>query len=254
MAGSEVNPISPPPRSLGVVVARRQSKRLPGKILRPLLGHPLIAYMARAAMASRLDRVVLSTDDDEIAETAARYGLEAPFRRPAALAADFAHDHEIVLHALDWVEAREKRAYDIVVMLQPTTPFTLPRHIDACLEILAATDASCCFAARPVAEKPQWMFTERPDGTSATLLEGHLEGARQHSQNLPPAYLPSGAAWAVRTNALRAQQRIYAEPLRIAHMERERSVDIDEALDLTVAEAVGRANGYALVSPERPGG
>lgn len=232
--------------SLGVVVARRQSKRLPDKVLRPLLGHPLIAYIARAALASRLSRVVLSTEDDEIARVAERYGLHSPFRRPAELAADFAHDHEIVLHALDWIEREENRCFDAVVMLQPTTPFVLPGTIDACLETLEGSRAGCCFAARSVSEKPHWMFVEQPDGTAITLLDGHLEGARQHSQNLPPAYLPSGAAWAVRADALREQRRIYATPLRMVQMGRNRSIDIDEAIDLAVAEAIGSYEGFSL--------
>ena len=91
--------------SLGVVVARGQSKRLPRKMLRPLAGHPLVAYMARAALASGLDRVILSTDDDEIAAAAKSYGLEAPFRRPAELATDFATNDRVLLHALDWAES-----------------------------------------------------------------------------------------------------------------------------------------------------
>lgn len=233
--------------SLGVVVARRQSTRLPGKVLKPLLGEPVIAWMACASLASALDRVVLSTEDDEIAETARRYGLEAPFRRPQALAEDFAKDHEIILHALDEVEGAEGRRFDVVVMLQPTTPFVLPRHIDACLDTLAATDAACCFAAKQVSEKPQWMFIRRDDGMVETLLAGPLRGERQYSQHVPPSYLPTGAAWAVRSEALRTQHRIYAEPLRIALMEPERSIDIDEPLDLAVAEAVGRHFGFALV-------
>ena len=233
-------------RSLGVIVARRRSKRLPDKVLKPLLDAPLIAYAVRAAAASRLDRVLVSTEDREIAETARRFGAEAPFLRPAPLAEDYAKDHEIVLHALDWAEADERRAYDAVVLIQPTTPFVLPRHIEACLEVIDASGANCCFTVRPVREKPHWMFVARPDGTAETLLDGQLEGARQYAQHLPPVFLPNGAAFAVSTPALREQRRIYATPLRMVEMEGERSVDIDEPFDLVLAEALGRHFGFTL--------
>jgi len=240
-----------PVTSLGVVVARRHSKRLPDKVLRPLLGHPLIAYMARAALASGLTNVILSTEDDEIAKVAKTYGLSAPFRRPSVLANDFAQDHEIALHALDFVENRERTHYDVVVLMQPTTPFVLPSTINACVDGVAGGHSACCFAARPVAEKPHWMFVERPDGSATTLLEGALEGARQHSQNLTPAFLPTGAVWAIRSEELRRQRRIYAEPLRMVIMDRARSIDIDEAIDLSIAEAVGQHERFSLIPVAR---
>lgn len=238
-------------RSLGVVVARRASKRLPDKVLKPLLGEPLIAYAVRAAAASRLDRVLVSTEDEAIAAVARRFGAEAPFLRPLRLAQDFAASHDTVLHALDWAEADEARSYDVVVLIQATTPFMLPRHVDACLDALQAGDANCCFTARTVREPPHWMFVAKPDGAAETLLAGHLEGARQYTQNLPPVFLPTGAAFAVRVAALREQRRIYATPLRMAEMEAERSIDIDEPLDLVIAEAIGRHYGFHLVEAHR---
>jgi CMP-N-acetylneuraminic acid synthetase len=238
-------------RSLGVVVARRASKRLPDKVLRPLLGKPLLAYAVCAAAASRLDRVLVSTEDEAIAAVARRFGAEAPFLRPPHLAEDFAASHETLLHALDWAEADEAQLYDVVVLIQATTPFMLPRHIDACLEALRISDANCCFTARTVREPPHWMFVAKPDGAAETLLAGHLEGARQYTQNLPPVLLPTGAAFALRAAALREQRRIYAAPLRTAEMEVERSIDIDEPLDLVVAEAIGRHFGFGLVEARR---
>lgn len=235
-------------RALGVIVARRASSRFPGKVLEPLLGTPLVGYAVRAAAASRLERVLISTEDDEIAGVAERYGAEAGFRRPAELATDYAEDHEIVLHALDWAETDAGYAYDVVVLIQSTTPFMLPRHIDDCLDKLASSGANCCFAARAVREMPHWMFVERPDGNVETLLAGHLEGDRQHTQKLPPAFLPTGAVFAVRADALREQRRIYAEPLKMSEMEVARSIDIDEPLDLLLAEAIGSHYGFTITA------
>lgn len=237
--------------SLGVVVARGQSKRLPRKMLRNLAGHPVLAYMARAALASGLDRVVLSTDDEEIAAAGARYGIEAPFRRPAELATDFVTNDKVLLHALDWVEAEGDRRYDVAVLLQPTAPFTTARDIDACLEGLRSGNANCCFTAAPVSEQPHWMFVPRPDGEVELLMPGHLSGERQHTQKLPRYLHPSGAAWAVRAAALRETGRVYCAPMRVAEVPPERAVDIDTELDLVIAEAVARHFELGLIDATR---
>jgi len=237
--------------SLGVVVARGQSKRLPRKMLRPLAGHPLVAYMIRAALASGLDRVILSTDDDEIAAAGKAYGIEAPFRRPAELAADFATNDRVVVHALDWVETNERRSYDVAVLMQPTAPFTEPRDIDACIDTLSKTDANCCFTAAPVSEQPHWMFVPRDSGEVELLMPGHLSGDRQHTQKLPRYLHPSGAVWAVRAKALRETGRVYCAPMRVAEVAAERAIDIDTELDLVVAEAAARHFGLTLAEPRR---
>jgi CMP-N-acetylneuraminic acid synthetase len=235
--------------SLGVVVARGQSKRLPRKMLRPLAGHPLVAYMIRAALASRLDRVILSTDDDEIAAAGACYGIEAPFRRPAELATDFVTNDRVILHALDWIEKREGGSYDVVALLQPTAPYTLVRDIDQCLETLRSTNANCCFTAAPVSEQPLWMFVEQADGEAELLMPGHLAGDRQHAQKLPRYLHPSGAVWVVRSRALRESGRIYCAPMRMTEVPPERAIDIDTELDLVVAEALARHFHLALTAP-----
>lgn len=235
--------------SLGVVVARGQSKRLPRKMLRPLAGHPLVAYMARAALASGLDRVILSTDDDEIAAAGKAYGIEAPFRRPAELATDFATNDRVLIHALDWAEGKDGRRFEIAVLLQPTAPFTEPRDIDACLQTVNSTDANCCFTAAAVSEQPHWMFEPQANGEVVPLIPGHVSGERQHTQKLPRYLHPSGAVWAVRTKALRETGRVYCAPMRAAEVAPERAIDIDTELDLLVAEAAARHFKLALAGP-----
>ena len=113
-------------RSLGIIQARGASKRLPRKNVKLLNGAPLISYAVRTALASTLDRLIVTTEDDEIAELARRYGADVPFRRPQHLAADYASDEDILVHALDFCRDQEKRDYDIIVKLHPTTPFALP--------------------------------------------------------------------------------------------------------------------------------
>src|SRR5215470_5095173 len=102
-------------RALGVIPARGSSKRLPRKNILPLNGRPLIAYMIGAAKASALDRVVVSTEDEEIATVAKGAGGDVPFRRPLALADDYAEDSDILLHANDMVAEQEGSGYGIIV-------------------------------------------------------------------------------------------------------------------------------------------
>ena len=220
-------------------------------MLRTLSGHPLLAYMARAALASRLDRVILSTDDDEIAAVGRACGVEVPFQRPAELATDFVTNDRVVLHALDWMVNTEGCNYDVVALLQPTAPFTLPQDIDVCLATLASTDANCCFTASVVSEQPHWMFAPRGDGEVDPLMPGPLAGDRQHTQKLPRYLHPSGAVWTVRVQSLRDTGRIYCAPMRVAEIEPERAIDIDTELDLVVAEAVACHRGFGLVETNK---
>lgn len=238
------------PRTLGVIVARGQSKRLPGKILKPLLGEPLLNHMARSALASKLDRVILSTDDDDIAAAAARVGLHAPFKRPAKLATDFVCNDDVVLHALEWIEANEPGGYDAVVLLQPTAPFIRPEHIDACVNGLSDPTIACCFTVTKATQPPEWMFVRDDDGTARLLLDGSLTGTRQHTQKLGEHFVPSGGVWAMRAATLRTAGHIYTPPLRMVEIDHRYAVDIDEPIDLVVAEAVGRH--YNLGSAAAP--
>jgi CMP-N,N'-diacetyllegionaminic acid synthase len=239
-------------KSLGVLCARGASKRLPRKHLRLLLGIPLVAWMCRAAAASTLTRVVLSTEDEDIAAVGQAHGAETPFRRPAPLAEDYAADYDIVVDALDRCEAEDGYHYDMVVMLQPTTPFTQPDDIDGCISKLAADPGlATCFTARPVREPPQWMFSEGADGRALPLFEEIGRNAVAHKQLLPSLWLPNGAAYAVRVDAFRAQRKIYCTPFAFYPMDADRSIDIDDQADLIVAEGLGRMRGFSPAAPAR---
>jgi CMP-N-acetylneuraminic acid synthetase len=238
-------------RSLGVICARGASKRLPRKNVRPLNGIPLVAYCCAAARESRIDRLIVSTEDAEIAEICAAWGVSAPFVRPQELASDYASSPDIVGHALDWMERNEGARFDVLVLLQPTTPFVLTEHIDACLDVLERSDTACCFTARAVADPPQWMFVQDGEGAARPLLGKVIEGDQEHSQHLAASYIPNGAAYAVRADAMRTQGRIICDPARLVIVEPERSVDVDDELDWVYAEAVARKFGFTPVSPDQ---
>jgi len=233
-------------RALGVIPARGSSKRLPRKNILPLNGRPLIAYMIGAAKASALDRVVVSTEDEEIATVAKGAGGDVPFRRPLALADDYAEDSDILLHAHDMVAEQEGSGYGIIVHLQPTSPFILPETITACVERLRSTDANCCFAVRTVNEPPQWMFRRQADGTAVPLFVDRLAGDAVHTQKLERPVFPSGAAYAVRTQMLRREKTLFVPPLHVVEMDALRSCDIDEEIDLMLADLLAKRLGFKV--------
>jgi CMP-N-acetylneuraminic acid synthetase len=234
-------------RALGVIPARGSSKRLPRKNILPLNGRPLIAYMIGAANASTLDRVVISTEDDEIAAVARQCGGDVPFRRPDALAEDYAQDSDILLHAHDTVAAQEGRGYDILVHLQPTTPFVLPQTINECADALRHGDANCCFAARPVSEPPDWMFVVQDDGIASPLFGRRIEGDAIHMQKLARPVLPAGAAYAARTEVLRREKTVFVAPMRVALIDPLRAIDVDEEIDLMLADLAAKRYGFSVI-------
>ena len=241
--------------SLGVILARGASKRLPRKNVRPLAGTPLVAWTCRAAAASRIGRVILSTEDPEIAAIGRAAGVEVPFVRPAALAEDFALDVDIVLHAVDAAAAHYGETYDTVVMIQATTPFVQPAHFDACLDRLHAGGFACVFTARKAEDHPRWTWVADDSGRARSYVDGRLTPDEQHGQNLPAAYYPTGGAWAVSISALRQQNAIYCEPLGLVEVPWQYAVDIDDVRDWMIAETVAREYGFAPVGAgAAPGG
>ncbi|NVJ91177.1 MAG: acylneuraminate cytidylyltransferase family protein [Methylocystaceae bacterium] len=233
---------------LGVIPARGGSTRLPRKNVLPLNGIPLIAYMIKAASAcKRLDHVIVSTEDDEIKQIAKKYGADVPFKRPSHLAENYAMDADILLHAIDWFEEHENICFDVVVHLQPTTPFILPETIDKCVASLDNPNLNSSFAARVASEPPQWMFNTNEEGIASPILGKEITGEATHTQLLDKVFLPTGGAYAVRVPILREKKSLYADPKCLVEMDWDRAVDIDEDLDLMYAEAVAKKYNIRLI-------
>jgi len=224
---------------LGVIHARGGSKRIPLKNIKLLAGRPLISYMVEAAMESRLlDRLIVSTDHPEIARIAREHGAEVPFVRPAHLAEDVASEL-VTQHAVRFVEA-DGYTVQIVLTMQPTTPFCTAEDIDACIQKMIETDLDTVFTGCDVHERPEWMY--RREGSSddrVVPFTGRLvQGDAGISQKLPKLFIPNGAVWATRRAVLMEQGLITGPRAGIVVMSRERSVDIDEPVDFITAEAI----------------
>lgn len=190
--------------TLALIPARGGSKSIPRKNIVPLAGFPLIAYSIAAGLAAEtVTRVIVSTDDEEIAAVARRYGAETPFLRPAEHSQDNTPDLPVFFHALEWLAENEGYHPEIVVQLRPTSPLRRARHIDeAVYRLMAHPQADSIRAVIPPFQNPFKMWRIGPDGLMIPLgveLGIPTEPYNQPRQALPDVYWQTGyvdAAWA----------------------------------------------------------
>ncbi len=219
-------------RVLGLIPARGGSKGLVRKNVLPLAGKPLLAWTIEAAQACpAIDRVILSTDDKEIAEVGAQWNCEVPFMRPADLGSDTATAIDVALHALD-----EVQDFEIIALLQPTSPLRTAEDLNRAAALLEASDAPSCVSVRPAVENPAWMFEVNDASELVPFVDPSRRPARR--QELSPAYVLNGALYYSRVDELRATRSFVTDRTLAYAMPAERSVDIDSADDLRRAEAI----------------
>jgi CMP-N,N'-diacetyllegionaminic acid synthase len=222
-------------RCLGLVTARGGSKGLPGKNVRVVGGKPLIAWTLEAAQnAAMLNRVVVSTDDREIAETARRCGAEVPFMRPAELAGDASPHVDVVLHALAWLDEREDYRPDYVVLLQPTSPLRTAEDIDAAVRLAWEKNSDAVVSVCATHDHPYLVRRLTGDGRLEEFVSCPLAYARR--QDLPPAYALNGALYVSRPEAIRTAQTMCPAGALAYVMPPERSLQIDSAWELRMAD------------------
>lgn len=222
---------------IGVIHARGGSKRIPLKNIRPLGGKPLITYLIKAALESKhLRRVIVSTDHPDIKRISIECGAEVPFDRPAHLAEDCPSEW-VTQHAVEFVEQQEDKKVDIAVTMQPTTPFCISQDIDRCVEILLENeDLTSSFTTKVVHERPEWMFSVTEENRAKLFLKGEMKGERGVFQSLERLVIPNGAVYATRRSTLFGEGVIISTKTGVIVMPDERSVDIDEPIDLLFAE------------------
>ena len=227
-------------RVLGLIPARGGSKGVPRKNVRLLNGRPLLAYTADAAFAAhRLTRVILSTDNEEIASVGRELGLEVPFIRPSILAQDDTPMLPVVQHALRTIEAAGP-AYHAVCILQPTAPFRRPEDIDGCIDLLDRQSADAVITVRPVPPEfnPHWVYLADPNGVLHLSVGGREPLARR--QVLPPAYHRDGSVYVTRRDIVLERNSLYGERLYGYEMSSPTHENIDTPDDLARAERLLR--------------
>ena len=224
------------------VFARGGSKGVPRKNLRELRGRPLVTWAIDAARSSRsVDRVVVSTDDSEIAEVARRAGADVPFLRPAALAGDAAPEWLAWQHALRELEARaSQRSIDVFLSVSPTAPLRSPGDLDACVELLLAgarqdPPTDVVITVTPARRNPYFNMVEL-DASGVASLVCTPRSAVSRRQEAPVVYDMTTVAYAVRPAHVRSASGVFAGSVRALVVPEERAIDIDTEADLRLAE------------------
>lgn len=216
------------------IPARGGSKGVPRKNIAPLLGKPLIAWTIEQALSvPELDRVIVSTEDEEIAQIARDYGAEIPFMRPAELATDDANGMDVLIHGAQWLKEQENYDADYLLELPVTTPLRAQEDIHATLQVAHDFDADIVVGVTPVAEHPYWVRRIDANNQLQPFIPSAPSIARR--QDLPPAYMMNGAVYLIRVQIL-LEHNAKSDKIYPVIMPRERSIDINTSLDLKWAE------------------
>jgi len=221
---------------LGLIPARSGSKGLPRKNIKPLLGKPLIAWTIEQSLASKyLDRVVVSTDDKEVAEISKKYGAEVPFMRPKELAEDNAKGIDVVLHTIDWLEENDQRKqYDLLMLLQPTSPLRKSEDIDNAIELLFLKEAKAIVSVCEVDHHPLWANTLPENGCMKNFIKQEI--MNKNRQELPVFYRLNGAIYLAYCNYIKERKSFFGKDTFAYIMPKSRSVDIDDEIDFKLVE------------------
>ena len=226
-------------RVLGIIPARGGSKGVPRKNLKKLNGTPLIKYTIDAALNSNLNEVVVSTDDEEIANFAILCGCMVPFVRPIDLASDSARSIDVAIHALKAMEEITNTSFDAIMLLQPTTPFRSSQDINDALELIAQDEmASSVISVVDVkAYHPARMkYIENCILIDPPFCEAY---ENQNRQELRPMFIRNGAIYLTKRQVL-LNHSYKGEKCMALIMSEERSVNIDTMNDFDVAEWVSK--------------
>ena len=224
---------------LGLIPACGGSKSIPRKNIKLLAGKPLIAWTIEAALKSqKLTRVIVSTDDAEIAEVARKWGAETPFLRPAEFSGDDSSSISVVLHAIHWFEEQERFLPDYVLLLQPTSPFRKAQDICAAMELMEARQSVAVVSVIEAAKHPYLCKRILSDSTLADFVASDLAYLRR--QDLPPAYALNGAIYLNRRESLLRDRSFWPSGTLAYVMPTDRSLEIDTPWDWRLAELILR--------------
>ncbi len=202
--------------TLALIPARKGSKGVSKKNVQSLGGHPLIAYSITAALMSEaIDRVIVSTDCEEIAEIAKKYGAEVPFLRPSELAEDTSPDRDFILHAINWLKGQTPEIPEFIVHLRPTTPLRDPEVIDEAIRFLRSTpEASALRSAHPASESPfKWFTIDEANYYSPIVSHMTVEGTNAPRQTFPSVYIPNGYVDVLRTSLVLNSDSIHGNKI-----------------------------------------
>jgi N-acylneuraminate cytidylyltransferase/CMP-N,N'-diacetyllegionaminic acid synthase len=235
-------------KNIAIIPARGGSKGIPRKNIKKLGGKPLIAYTIETAIKTKcIDRTIVSTDDPEIAEIAKNYGVEVPFLRPSYLAEDDVPVLPVVQHSVKELE-KENYKPDIVVVLQPTSPFRKSEDIERAVDKLIETNADCVVTLSEVEQHPYRMRRLVGD-KPIPLFEVDEKVLYAQRQDFPKIYMMNGAIYACKKEPMMKQTVFYGQDIRAIVIEKISAWDIDTIIDFQIAELIvkERASKWGLI-------
>ena len=241
---------------LALIPARGGSKGIPRKNIRYFAGYPLLAWSIAAAKQSEfVTRVIVSTDDEEIAAVARECGAETPFLRPAEFAHDKTADLPVFEHAIQWLEENEEYRPEIVVQLRPTSPIRPKGMLDNAIRILLEhNDADCVRGVVPAGQNPfkMWRFDgEGKPMRQLLTMDGIAEPYNAPRQILPPVYWQTGHIDAIRVSTIKGKHSLTGDVIYPLLIDPRYTVDIDNVSDWAKYEALANS-GLEMVSPGTP--
>lgn len=230
-----------------IIPARGGSKGVPQKNIKPLRGHPVIAYsIAAAKLSKKIDRIIVSTESQKISDIAQKYGAEVPFMRPDEYARDNSPDYDFIKHSIDWFERNENDQPALLVHLRPTTPFRDPILIDKAIETLLSNgNATALRSVHEQSQPPQKMFG---------IENGYLNGLFPHEtrseyynlprQMFPKTYNPNGYVDIIKTTFVKHHNSLHGP--RMIGFETPYTVEIDTPDDFIFLEYVIEKQSHLL--------
>ena len=230
-------------KAVGFIFARGGSKGLPGKNLRLLNGKPLIAWSIEHALAvDRLNRVIVSTDSEEIAEVSEQYGAEVPFIRPAHLATDESPEWLSWRHGLEYLRGNMGYMPEIMVSVPVTAPLRLVIDIDNCIDEYLRGSADSVITVTDAKRNPYFnMVSVKQDGTYGLVIDPSFTVDRR--QNAPTVYDMATVCYVINSEFVMSHDSIFEGRVKAVKVPIERAIDIDSLLDFQVAEFLSSNGG-----------
>ena len=220
-------------RVLAIIPARGGSKGVSRKNIRLVAGKPLIAWTIEEAGKSKyIDRLILSSEDEEIIAIARQWECDVPFVRPAELAQDHISGMEPVIHALETIPEK----YDYVVLLQPTSPLRIVEDIDGCIEKCVSQNAPACITVTKPDKSPYWMFCFDNSEKLVPIIQQENRGLLR--QNLDHVYVLNGSVYVAKTDWFMENKKFISEETVAYLMPKIRSMDIDTEWDLKICDVL----------------
>lgn len=230
-------------KTIGIIPARKGSKGLPGKNIKNLCGKPLIAWTIENAIKSNLiDELVVSTDSNEIAKISKNYGAKVPFLRPEIFSTDNATSLSVVEHCLNFYRENQNKSFDIVALLEPTSPLREKNDLDKMINILKENydKFDAVVSIGEVRDHPAYMKTIGETGIISPLIKDlMIRGRRQDEKKV---FFPFGVCYLIKTSSLMSQKTFYPKRTFGYKISKSQCIEIDNLIDFLLVETIIKNN------------